>query len=286
LKNFLIIYSLLAFTSCTHLFFQPDHYLYAPPEKLNLKYKNIVFDSADKTRLHSWFFEADVNKGEESKGLIVLFHGNAQNLSSHYLSVSWLVRYQYDVWVWDYRGYGLSQGIAESKGVYEDSLAALSFAESLYSKKDSYKKLILIGQSLGGNILMRAVSEHQIAKKADLLVVDSTFLSYQKMASDRLQSVWFLYPFSILTGLLVSDEYSAYEHAKKIQMPTLVMHGKKDAVVPFKFGEEVYKTLQTPVKEFWPIEEGRHIGTLGNGKKETEKKFLEFISRLSGNSSS
>ena len=285
MKTLILLISTLVLSSCTHLFFQPDHYLYAPPEKLNLEYENIIFESKDKTRLHSWFFKGHVEKGKSPKGLVVLFHGNAQNLSSHYLAVSWLVRYQYDVWVWDYRGYGLSQGIAESKGVYEDSLAALSFAGELYKKKD-YDKLLLIGQSLGGNILMRAVSEHEISKRADLLVVDSTFLSYEEMASDRLQSVWFLYPFSILTGLLVSDEYSAYEHVTKIKMPTLVIHGKLDSVVPFKFGKEVFDTLQTSPKEFWQVEEGRHIGTLGNGKKETEEKFLEFISKLAGSSSS
>ena len=174
--------------------------------------------------------------------------------------------------------------MAESKGVYDDSHAALDFAGELYKKKN-YKKLILIAQSLGGNILMRAVSEHALAKQASLLVVDSTFLSYQEMASDRLQSVWFLYPFSILTGLLVSDEYSAMDHAKNIKLPTLVIHGKKDSVVPFKFGKEVYETLTTKTKEFWQVEEGRHISTLGNGKKETEEKFLEFIERLSDSSS-
>lgn len=273
--------SVLLTSSCTHLFFQPDHFLYAPPEKLNLKYKNILFESKDKTRLHSWLFESE----KRPKGLIVLFHGNAQNLSSHYLSVSWLVRYNYDVWVWDYRGYGLSQGVAESKGVYEDSLAALGFVGELYQKKP-YEKLILVGQSLGGNILMRAISEHQLARETDLLVVDSTFMGYKKMAADRLQSVWFLYPFSILTGLLVSDEYSALNYVEKIKLPTLVIHGKKDSVVPFKFGQEVYDTLQTSPKHFWQVEEGRHIGTLGNGKKETEKKFLELIEKLSGSSSS
>lgn len=273
--------SVLLSSSCTHLFFQPDHFLYAPPEKLNLKYKNILFESKDKTRLHSWLFESE----KKPKGLIVLFHGNAQNLSSHYLSVSWLVRYNYDVWVWDYRGYGLSQGVAESKGVYEDSLAALSFVGELYQKKP-YEKLILVGQSLGGNILMRAISEHQLARQTDLLVVDSTFMGYKKMAADRLQSVWFFYPFSILTGLLVSDEYSALNYVEKIKLPTLVIHGKKDSVVPFKFGREVYDTLETSPKHFWQVEEGRHIGTLGNGKKETEEKFLELIEKLSGSSSS
>ncbi len=274
---------LTTLTSCTHVFFQPDHYLYVPPEKLNLKYKNIIFDSKDKTRLHSWFFESDVKKGEE--GLVVLFHGNAQNLSSHYLSVSWLTRFGYDVWVWDYRGYGLSQGEANSLGIYEDAQAALAFMMKLYEKK-SYKNLVLVGQSLGGNILTRALGEFEAQERVSLLVLDSTFLSYRDIAKNRLQSAWFLYPLSFLTSLAVSDEYSAESYVQKIKVPTLVIHGKLDPVVPFSFGEEVFKKLETPTKEFWPQAEGKHINTLGNGKRAIEERFLKFISKLSGNSSS
>lgn len=268
--------------SCTHLFFQPDNFLYAPPEKLNLQYKNILFDSKDGTRLHSWFLPAQKMNGK--KGLVVLFHGNAQNLSSHYLSVSWMVQYGYDVWVWDYRGYGLSQGEASSKGIAEDAKAALAFMEKLHSKKP-YEKLILVGQSLGGNILTKALSDYPQQEKIDALVLDSTFLSYTEMAKNRLQSVWFFYPFSFLSSLLISDEYSAMGHIDKIKIPTLVIHGKKDPVVPFFFGEEIFSKLQTK-KLMWAREEGRHIDTLGNSKGEMKEEFLSFIQKLLGNSSS
>lgn len=268
--------------SCTHLFFQPDHYLYAPPEKLNLKYENILFDSQDGTRLHSWFLPSAIEEGR--KGLVVLFHGNAQNLSSHYLSISWMVQYGYDVWVWDYRGYGLSQGESNSLGVYQDAKAALSFMEKLYKKK-SYEKLIVVGQSLGGNILIRALNEYENIKEIDLLVLDSTFLSYQAMAKDRLQSVWFLYPFSYLAPLLISDDFSASNHTEAINLPTLVIHGRKDPIVPFKFGEEVFQKMKGSPKDFWIREEGKHIDTLGNSKGEMKEKFLAFIQKLVGNSS-
>ncbi|MCF8060431.1 MAG: alpha/beta hydrolase [Bacteriovoracaceae bacterium] len=237
----------------------------------------------DKTRLHSWLFKSDVLRGEE--GLVVLFHGNAQNLSSHYLSVSWLTRFGYDVWVWDYRGYGLSQGKATSEGIAQDASAALQFAMKLYQKK-SYKKLILVGQSLGGNILTRALSDFNDQKKVSLLVLDSTFLSYRKIAKNRLQSVWFLYPISFLSSLLVTDKYSGENSINKLNIPTLVIHGKLDPVIPFSFGEEVYKELKTKKKEFWQVPEGKHINTLGNGKRADEEKFLKLILKLSGNSSS
>lgn len=266
------------FSSCTHLFFQPDRFLYAPPEKLNLKYENIFFESPDQVRLHAWFFPSPVKTKE--KKLILLFHGNAQNLSSHYLSVSWMIQYGFDVLVWDYRGYGLSQGEPENKGVYLDSLTALDYATEKF-KKDQYKKFFAIGQSLGGNILLKAISDFPNRWPIDMLTIDSSFASYQSMAKDRLQTVWFFYPFSYLSPLLVSDNYAPLKNLSNVKTPVLVMHSEHDKVVPSKFGKEIFNSLGSSKKEYWKIENAHHIGTLGNGKKETEEKFLKYLDQLS-----
>lgn len=280
LKN-LVLLSLLFLNSCTHLFFQPTRYLYSRPEDLKLKYENRMIESDDGTLLHSWYLPAQGK--EKPKGLIVLFHGNAQNLSSHYMAVSWMVRHHYDVWVWDYRGYGLSQGEAESEGVYHDSLRALAYVHKLITKrraKDKNQRLILVGQSLGGNILMRALADSPYRDEANLLVIDSSFISYQELARDKLASVWLFWPIQHLAYPLVSEEYSAKGHLGKIQIPTLVIHGTKDQVIPLSHGEEVYRSLKTPKKWFWKIEGARHIGTLGTGKGGHEEKLIKLIDSL------
>ena len=279
LLKYLILLTLFTLSSCTHLFFQPSRYLYSRPEDLKLKYENRVIESKDGTRLHSWFLPA-VGK---SKGLAVLFHGNAQNLSAHYLSLSWMVRYNYDVWVWDYRGYGLSQGEARSKGVYQDSLAALEYVHGMIKErreKDKDQKLILVGQSLGGNLLMKALEDSEYREDANLLVLDSTFMSYQKLAKDKIASVWFLWPIQYLSYALISDEYSPENHLDRIQIPTVVLHGKKDEIIPFVYGQELYDSLKTKKKWFWAIEEGKHISTLGTGKGGHDEKLVELVDSL------
>ncbi len=273
--KWIIALSIIFLSSCTHLFFQPSRYLYSRPEDLQLKYENQVIESRDGTRLHSWYFPAQ----GKSKGLAVLFHGNAQNLSAHYLSLSWMVRFDYDVWVWDFRGYGLSQGEAGSMGVYEDSLAALSHVHEMMKERKN-QKLILVGQSLGGNILMKALEDSPYKNDANLLILDSTFMSYKKLAKDKLASVWFLWPIQYLSYALVSDDYSPEEKLSEIQIPTLVMHGMKDEVIPFSYGQEIYNTLNTSKKWFWEIEEGKHISTLGSGKGGYDEKLIELIDRI------
>ena len=214
---------------------------------------------------------------------MILFHGNAQNLSSHYLAVSWMVRHHYDVWVWDYRGYGLSQGEAQSAGIYKDSLKALAYGHKLISErriKDKKQRFILIGQSLGGNILMRALEDSPYREDTNLLVIDSSFLSYKELARDKLASVWLFWPLQHLAYLLITDKYAPQDHLQRIQIPTLVIHGKKDHVIPFSYGKEIYDSLSTPKKWFWAIEEGRHISTLGSGKGGYDEKLIKLIDRL------
>jgi uncharacterized protein len=273
LLNYLILLILVCLNSCSHLFFQPSRYLYSRPEDLKLNYENRVFDSEDNTRLHSWYFPAE----GQSKGLVVLFHGNAQNLSAHYLAVSWMVRYHYDVWVWDYRGYGMSQGEAENDGVYKDTLAALNYVKGMMKEREN-KKLILIGQSLGGNLLMKALEDNPL--EPNLIVLDSTFLSYKKLAKDKLASVWFLWPIQYLSYALISDEFSPQDQLAKIKAPTLVIHGKKDEVVPFSYGDELFRSLNPSQKWFWEIEDGTHISVLGTGKDGYDEKLIELIETL------
>ena len=266
-----LLFTAILLSSCSNIFLQPDRNQHYAPEYLGLKYKNIYFESLDQAILHSWFFPQ-----KKRKGLVVLFHGNAQNLSSHFLSASWMVREGYDVWVWDYRGYGLSQGKATTEGVYKDSLAALSFAHKLF-KKRSYEKLILIGQSLGGNILMRALEDSKEKLPVDFLVLDSTFPRYRSMARSKASDIWFLWPLQPLAWSIMSEKYSASDSIEKIKIPTLVIHSKKDPIVPYKFGKEIFDRLQTKDKWMWSIEKPGHISTLGNPKLRKDKLLIKLI---------
>ena len=84
----------------------------------------------------------------QAKGTVVHFHGNAQNMSSHWQFVGWLARRGYNVFVFDYRGYGDSAGHAELQGVYADSHSALDYVRSRADVDPT--RLLVLGQSLGG----------------------------------------------------------------------------------------------------------------------------------------
>jgi alpha-beta hydrolase superfamily lysophospholipase len=88
-------------------FYQPDRVLYSTPPSVGLKYENAVFVSSDGTRLTGWFIPAaGYQNPKNAKGTVVHFHGNAQNMSAHWQFVTWLPQRGFNVFVFDYRGYG------------------------------------------------------------------------------------------------------------------------------------------------------------------------------------
>lgn len=266
---------LLLISSCTTLFYYPDRIQYVKPENYNFSYKEITFHPKDGTELIGWFFPAKTTK---AKGTIVHFHGNAQNMSAHFLGLSWIMERGYNLFVWDYRGYGISDGSPTPEGVYQDSLAALAEGRKLWFD-NGQGKFVVYGQSLGGAVAMRALRDYKEISQIDLVVQDGTFMSYQDLGFDKLLGS-ILFPISPLAYVLVSDKYSSEDDVKKLQRPTLVIVAEKDDVVPPRFGKQLYKSLTTTKKWLWKIPNGEHISTFHDPKGPYRDQFIELLESL------
>lgn len=267
---------LLFLTSCTHLFYQPSDKQFYRPEQFKLAHEEVWFQSKDGTKLHGWFLKA---RGK-SKGTIVQFHGNAENISSHFLSLAWVVNEGYNLFTFDYRGYWLSKGDPTPDGVYEDSMAALDKALELHEKAGG-KHFVIYGQSLGGAIALRAVPDFNQNKKITLIVQDSTFSSYEMVAADKLRSFWLTWPFFPLAYPLISDKYSSEPYFDKITWPALVITGGQDVVMPAKFGKRIYKKIATQKKWLWHIPHAPHISVFQIDQGQWREKFLSLLDQLS-----
>lgn len=244
------------------------------PENFNFAYKEITFFPEDKTELIGWFFPS---RAKEVKGTIVHFHGNGQNMSAHFVNLSWIMDKGYNLFVWDYRGYGISDGSPDPKGVYQDSMAALDQGRKLWAENGK-GKFIVYGQSLGGAIAMRALGDYKDASHVDLVVQDCTFMSYQDLAFFKLsRSVFF--PISPLAYALVTDKYSTTEVVRNLKQPTLVIVAEKDKIVDPKFGKKLYKTLTTSQKWIWKIPDGEHMSTFHH-KYPFRTQFMELLDSL------
>lgn len=268
----LVLLALLG-SSCSHVFYQPSPKHFVDPAQFKLKYEDVYFQAKDGTKLHGWFFPANSDK---PKGTIVQFHGNAQNISTHFFSLIWLVEKGYNLFTFDYRGYAKSEGKPSQAGIYLDALAAFDKAWE-YHEKTKAEKFVIYGQSTGGAISLRAIPDWKGYENISLIVMDSAFSSYQDIAFDKLVNSWLLFIISPLAYVLVSDEYAADDVFNRITKPTLVIVGQKDPVVPQKFGKKIYKNIASQNKTLWKMPNGYHIDAYHHDKGIYRQKFLDYL---------
>ena len=248
------------------LYYYPDRKAYGFPSQ----YEDIYFRSADGTRLHAWLVPA---KRHPPLGTVIHFHGNAQNLSSHYGFVDWLPDAGFQVFAFDYRGYGQSTGKPDRAGIHDDALAALR----LIADRAGQEKLLVIGQSLGAAIAVAALAEES-APEAAAVVLESPFASYRGIARDVLGSVpvlgWLKTP---LSYLLVTEQGSPDALIGKLApTPILIIHGTDDPVVPYTQGWRLYEAAKEP-KTFRTIEDGQHTEALTRFGKRYQPLVAEFF---------
>lgn len=241
------------------------------PAQLSLVPEDIEIEVEPNTRIHGWYL-----KSKKPKGVIVFFHGNAQNLTSHYVTLSWILKENYDYFIWDYQGYGKSQGKPSPKNTVENGRSVIKY---IYNRNPKLP-LYVFAQSLGGAIAMRSVIDLKNEIPIKALIVDSTFQSYQSVGSDVLSKSWITWFFQPLSYLVLSDKYSPEDKIDQISpIPLMVIHGTHDGIVNYKFGEEIYKDAKDP-KEFVSIENGNHIDSFwGPHAEKIRKKFLDYLNQ-------
>ena len=245
------------------LFYFPTKSAPHDPQRFGLRFEDVTFRSEDGTKLHGWFMNPAV--GVKPKGTIVFSHGNAGSVGHHIGFTAWMVRAGYQVLLYDYRGYGKSEGSIDRSGLIQDVRAALGYVTT---RKDVDKtRLVSFGHSLGGAKSLVAIGQKKIAGLRAAISF-SGFASYQDMARQVAGDV----------GVeLVSDELSARDWVSKISpVPLLILHGTRDGTVPLSQGELLFRNATKP-KTFFKIKNGSHNGALAMNDGEYQKKVLKWL---------
>ena len=227
-------------------FYFPDRTKYDSPNRLGLAFEQVFFNSADATRLSAWFIPAlDVATPLDAKGTVVHMHGNAQNMTAHCQFVQWVPARGYNLFVFDYRGYGQSHGTPEPKGVFEDAIAALDYVRSRADIDTD--RLFVFGQSLGGMIAIASVGASPKGVRA--ILAEAPFHSYSALSEDRMPG----------EGQLVESTYCATSYVARLApIPLLLIHGTSDKVVPYSHSEMLLAEANEP-KQLVTVEGGEHL---------------------------
>ncbi len=238
---------------CTQVFFQPHRIQVHTPDELGLTYQGVRFSADDGVELYGWFLPA---KGAAA-GTILHLHGNAENISTHFGSVAWLPARGFNVFTFDYRGYGASEGQPTLDGAQKDIDAAM---QALLARADVDKnRIVMYGQSLGGALAAYNVAHSPFRAHIRALVIESTFSDYIGIAREKFADHWFTWPFQWLPSLTVDDRYSPLPVMKMISpIPLLILHGDLDTIVPVHHGQELYEAALEP-KQLWIVPGAGHI---------------------------
>lgn len=208
----------------------------------NYSIKNLFFKSSSGNRLNGWFLTP---KNTTPIATILHFHGSASNLLMQYESINPLIEYGFQVFTFDYSGYGYSEGKPTRKNALKDAYAALEFVINNHKKKET--PLLIYGHSYGGYLASVVGSNQQ--NNIDGIVVEGAFSSHKEEA--KFTAGFF--------GNLVKNEAIAHQEISKNKKPLLIIHSTEDKRVPLKFGEKIFEHANHP-KEFYEIDKAHILG--------------------------
>ncbi len=225
-------------------------------------FEDVYFNAADSTRLNAWFFPADA--ASPRKNIVVLVcHGNGGNISHRINLCHALLRTGVNVLVFDYRGFGRSEGTPGEEGTYLDAQAAHQW---LRQRGFDPRHIIAFGESLGGGI----ASELALRETVGGLVLQSTFTSVADLGAE-------FYPW-LPVRWLNTIKYDTLKKLPRIRVPVLVMHSRNDRLIRFHHAERNFAAANEP-KMFWETH-GNHNDCLPSDHDRCAQgmeKFLEMV---------
>jgi hypothetical protein len=243
------------------LIYFPSRALDLTPAELGLPFEEAWLTAEDGVRIHGWFLPA-----RGSRFTVLFAHGNAGNIS-HRLDRARLMlsRLGADVLLFDYRGYGRSEGRPGEQGTYRDARAAHEYLVGRRGIRP--ERLVLFGESLGSAVVL----DLALSRPCRGLVLESPFTSVPDMARKVLPI--------LPLGRLLTTKYDNRAKAALLEVPLLVLHGDRDGLVPFAHGRRVFEAAPEP-KRFFQIPGADHNDTYVTGGEAYWRAVAEFLASL------
>jgi fermentation-respiration switch protein FrsA (DUF1100 family) len=236
----------------------PTAVLEGTPKDIGLSFEDIYLKTEDGVKINAWFIPH-----KNSRYALLHCHGNAGNISHRLHDIQRFHQLGMNVLVFDYRGYGKSEGSPTETGTYLD--AQVAYQHLLNEKEFKEKEIILFGESLGGAVAIDLCTKVNPAG----LICLSTFTSTEAIAKE-------IYPF-IPVKLFISYKYDSLSKIVTISIPKLFLHSQQDEIVPFHHGQKLFEAAKEP-KDFFEMQGGHNDGFLiTKGYDEALKKFLYSV---------
>ena len=226
------------------------------------------FTASDGVRLHGWLCSQERvvgNSIEQTKdsSIILWCHGNAGNITDRYEQLVEMIRLPADIFLFDYRGYGKSEGKPSEAGLYLDTMAAWNYLVGSCGYRSS--QIVIYGNSLGGAVAIDLASRVQAAG----LIIQSSFTSIRDMAAATM-------PF--IPRFLIRTKMNSVDKIPRVSCPKLFIHSPVDEIVPYELGRRLFERAEEP-KEFYEVPNAGHNETYIAAGDKYFSRFKEFFER-------
>jgi hypothetical protein len=197
-----------------------------------LKFEDVHFQAADSTKLHGWFLPH-----ENAREVVLFAHGNAGNLS-HRASIVDRIRrdHRVSIMIFDYRGYGKSEGAPDEEGILADARAARAWLAQRTGRAE--QEIVLMGESLGGGVMVDLAAKDG----ARGLILENTFTSLPDVGAHH-------YPW-LPVRLLMRTRLDSAAKIPHYTGPLFMVHAEHDEIIPLALGRQLYELAGSKAKMF------------------------------------
>ncbi len=223
----------------------PTRQIEATPENLNLSFDEVTLQTSDGVHISAWYIPSP-----KARGFLVFCHGNAGNISHRLDSIRLFHEMDLSVLIFDYRGYGKSEGEPSEKGMYLDVEAAYDFLVNVKGAAPS--RIIVFGRSLGSAV----AAELAMRRTAGALIIESGFTSVPDLGRK-------FFP-HMPVKLISRFHYATIDKVGRLHLPKLFIHSPDDEIVPYAHGKSLFAAATEP-KEFLTIHGDHNGGFLLSG---------------------
>lgn len=240
----LLFFTSILFIACLILYLFQEKFIFLTEEKLHKNHKyscsntfeEIFIKTDGKNKVNALHF-----KLPKPKGVILFCHGNKGNLTKWGDRVNYFLKYNYEVFVFDYRNYGKSTGKFHEESMYNDAISVYNHLKNSFKEEN----IIVYGYSLGGTFATKIASRN----KPKELILEAPFYNFKKAAQYK----------SLFTPtFLLKYQFRSDKDILNVIAPITIFHGNKDCTTFFKDSKKLMALNSNIKNEYIEIDKGTH----------------------------
>jgi fermentation-respiration switch protein FrsA (DUF1100 family) len=228
LLSLIVVFALWLRWNEPNMIYYPDRHIDQTPDQVGFKYEDVTLTTSDGVRINGWFLPAH----DGATLTVLLFHGNAGNMSHRFEKLAVLRELGVDTFIIDYRGYGRSEGKPDEQGTYRDAQAA--YDHLIQQRKLSPRSIVVYGESLGSAVAADLATKVNVGG----LILEEAFTSVGDVGQK-------MFPF-LPVRRLVWNKYDTLSKMPRVKVPLLIFHSRDDELFSLRHAQRLLAAANDP----------------------------------------